>query len=237
MGFVNENSQSNKKAIIDTLKRFSQTADIVLFGEAFLQGFYAANFDAAHDEQISVSQSDSIIQEICAAAKQYDIAVSFGPIEKENDFFYSSQLTINRDGQILDLFRRVSPGWKEAFASDRYKEGFGFHAFSFMNKRIVVGLCGDLWYDENIEQIKQLDPDVVFWPVYTDYRPDEWNTAVKYEYADQAGRVCSKVLYVNSVCTDHGGEEAAKGGCALFENGLIRCETPSEKESVLLVEF
>lgn len=237
VGFINEDLQYNKKVIIDTLTAYSSNADIVIFGEAFLQGFYGATFDMEHDTQIAISQDDPIIKEICSAAKQCLTAVSFGFIEKDGSSFYSSQITIGANGSVIDLYRRVSPGWKESFASTQYREGNGFHAFHFMDQKVVVGLCGDLWYDENVDSVKLMKPDVVFWPVYTDFHFNEWNTSIKYEYASQAQKICEKVLYVNSVCIDREDEEIARGGSAFFENGNIRQEVPSGKEAVLFVEI
>lgn len=43
MGFIDGDIQHNKRVIIDTMKKYSDTADIVIFGEAFLQGFYCAD--------------------------------------------------------------------------------------------------------------------------------------------------------------------------------------------------
>lgn len=237
MGFINENLQYNKRVIIDTLIACSTKADIVIFGEAFLQGFYGATFNVEHDAQIAISQDDFIIKEICSVARQYATAVSFGFIEKTDDCFYSSQITIDSEGSVIDVYRRVSPGWKESFASDRYCEGKGFHTFSFRGRNIAVGLCGDLWFDENIDDMKQLRPDVVFWPVYTDFNFNKWNTSMKYEYASQASKFAETVLYVNSFCRDKEGIEFAKGGSALFQNGSISQETPSGKEDVLIVEI
>ena len=102
---------------------------------------------------------------------------------------------------------------------------------------LTIGLCGDLWYVENIDKVKQLNPDVVFWPVYTDFNSEEWNTSEKYEYASQASKFCDKVLYVNSVCKDKGANEIARGGSAFFENGSICREVPSGKEAILLIEI
>lgn len=90
MGFINGDVQYNKKVIIDTLIMCSKKADIVIFGEAFLQGFYGANFDVEHDFKMAISQDDLIINEICTVAKQYATAVSFGFIEKTENCFYSS---------------------------------------------------------------------------------------------------------------------------------------------------
>ncbi len=214
MGFVNEDLQYNKKVIIDTLIAYSTKADIVLFGEAFLQGFYGVNFDTEHDTQIAISQDSPIIKEICKITKQYSIGVSFGFIEKEEDCFYSSQITIDRDGTVIDVYRRVSPGWKETFADEQYREGDGFHDFSFMDRKIVIGLCGDLWYDEHVDKVRRMKPDVVFWPVYTDFVSNAWNESEKYEYAAQARKLCDKVLYVNSVCKDKEETGIARGGAA-----------------------
>lgn len=236
MGFINKDIWYNKKVIIDTMIKCADTADLVLFGEAFLQGFYGAAFEVEHDKKIAVSRDDFIIKEICAAAKKYKIAVSFGFIEKEENCFYSSQMTIASDGTLINLYRRVSPGWKEAFANEQYREGDGFHTFSYMDRKIAIGLCGDFWFDTNIEKVKQLRPDLVFWPVYTDFNDDEWNTSMKYEYAVQAGKIGGKVLYVNSVCKDREAAEIAKGGAALFLDGKISQEIPAGKEELLLVE-
>ena len=236
-GFLNGNIPYNKEVITNTLKDCTGKADMVIFGEAFLQGFYAATFDEAKDDKLALPKTDIIIEEIRSAVKQYSVGVSFGFIEKENELFYSTQITIGPDGIILDLFRRVSPGWKLPDAGERYREGDTFHTFSCHGKQIAVGLCGDLWFDENAEQIRKLHPDLVFWPVYTDYNSNEWNTSIKYEYAEQAAKACEKVLYVNSYCLDKDGEEIAKGGSAFFVNGTIVSEVPSGEENILFVEI
>jgi len=237
LGFRNEDVLYNKNVMLDAMKKYAKDADIILFGEAFLQGFYGLNFDMLHDEKIAIAKDDAIIQEICATAKQYDIAVSFGFVEKCGEIFYSSQMTIDAGGRIIDLYRRVSPGWKESFAGERYCEGNEFHTFEFFGKRIAVGLCGDLWFDENVEAINQLEPEVVFWPVYTDFNYEEWNNEVKYEYAEQAEKITANVLYVNSFCLDKTGDDIANGGAAFFSNGKIKKEVLSGKEEVLVVEI
>lgn len=236
LGFINENISFNKKVIIDTMIKFSNDVDIVIFGEAFLQGFYGVTFDVEHDSKLAIRQDDLIIKEICSVANDYAVAVSFGFIEKSEDIFYSSQITIDSHGKVIDVYRRVSPGWKEEFANEQYCEGTGFHAFSFMGHKIVIGLCGDLWFDENVNKVKSLCPDIVFWPVYTDFNYNRWNESIKYEYAGQAGKICDKVLYVNPYCMDKEDVEIAKGGSAYFRDGNIDKEIPAGKEDVLIVE-
>ena len=237
MGFINENIEYNKNVIINTLKKYSKIADIVIFGEAYLQGFYALNFDVDHDTKIAVASKGPIINEIRKTSKKYNIGVSFGFIEKEGKSFYSSQITIDKNGLIIDIFRRVSPGWKESSATVQYLEGESFRVFEFMNNKIAIGLCGDLWFENNVDKIKAIKPEVVFWPVYTDFASEIWNSTEKHEYAKQANRFCNKVLYVNSLNMDKDSLEYAKGGSAFFENGTRRQEAPSGKEATLLVEI
>ena len=78
VGFINEDIEHNKAVLADTLRKCAGRADVVIFGEAFLQGFYGINFIAEHDIAVSISCDDMIIREICSMAKEYAIAVSFG---------------------------------------------------------------------------------------------------------------------------------------------------------------
>ena len=238
LGFVNNDAVRNQRVILNAIEHDAPHADMLLFGEAFLQGFYAPVFDYEKDRQIALTLRDPLIEQIRAAARRHNVAVSFGFIEKEGDVIYSSQLTLGKDGSILDHFRRISPGWKEPFADGHYCEGAGFQAFTFCGRRLAVGLCGDLWHDENVQSMCALSPDVVLWPVYTDFHPDTWNTTLKQEYAEQAQCFCRDVLYVNSVCLDKQDDpNIAKGGCAHFRDGCIADETPAGQESVLIIEL
>lgn len=236
-GFLNGDIGYNKAVLAGTLETYAGKADAVLFGEAFLQGFDSLDFTARHDAAVAVSREAHVIHELCQLAKEHAAAVSFGFLEQDCGAFFSSQLTIDQTGRVLDLYRRVSPGWKEPSAGAEYREGCGFHAFDFLGKRVAVGLCGDLWYEENIARLNDLKPDIVWWPVYTDYSASEWNRTAKYEYAQQAGKLSAPVLYVNSVCLDRADAcGAARGGAALFENGIIKAELPAGREGILIVE-
>ena len=109
-------------------------------------------------------------------------------------------------------------------------------------KRVSV-LMGDKvdprkeWIDENVEKVKALKPDMVFWPVYTDFNPNKWNNQYKYEYAHRAGEICKKVLLVNSYYKDKNESDYAKGGAAFFYEGNISKEVPAGIEAILFGEI
>ncbi len=88
LGFVNKDINHNKMVIIDTLNNLKNKVDIVLFGEAFLQGFDSLSFDYEKDKYIPLSIYSDVIREIIETAKNNQIAVSFGFIEKEDNKVY-----------------------------------------------------------------------------------------------------------------------------------------------------
>ena len=227
----------NKNIIIDVMKEYSHKADMLVFGESFLHGFEALSWDYERDKSIAIAIDADIINDIRRAAKENNIAVSFGMIEKHGEKLYSSQVTIGKDGNILDVFRRVSNGWKEPIADEHYCEGDGFHTFDFEGKKILVVICGDFWHDELVEEASMIIKDVVLWPVYTDFAPNVWNEEEKYEYAKQAALLKAPVLYVNSVCYDFDEDYIAKGGACLFDDGKIVQEVPSGAEAILCLEI
>ena len=60
VGFINEDIEYNKAVLADTLRKCAGRADVVIFGEAFLRGFYGINFIAKHDTTVSISRDDIV---------------------------------------------------------------------------------------------------------------------------------------------------------------------------------
>lgn len=228
----------NLQAIVDAMATCSGKADLILFGESVLQGFDCLCWEYEKDCHTALALTDDPIKRLCAVAKEYKIAVSFGFIERGNEVLYSSQIFISADGQIVDVFHRVSIGWKEyTKTDDHYREGDFFKRFEYRGKIFAVGLCGDLWTDGRPEEMKALNADIVLWPVWCDYPAEEWNTTTKYEYAEQAQLCGDHVLFVNPFCADETEDDAAAGGAAYFNNGRIVEEAPCGKNGILIVEL
>ena len=128
IGFMNGDIAYNKAVLVNTLRKRAGRADVVIFGEAFLQGFNGICFSVEHDMATAVPREDAVIREIRAMAGESSVAVSFGFIEKDCGAFFSSQMTVDKNGRIIDLYRRVSRGWKAPFAgkvccSPRFSRG------------------------------------------------------------------------------------------------------------------
>ncbi len=228
---------ANIKTMCLYAKRYGGKADLILFGEAALHGFDALSWDYESDKEIAVCLDSPQIQIMRESAKENQIALCFGFYERVDEVIYSSQIFIGADGEICNLFRRVSVGWKDCSKADsHYREGKHFSKFKYKSRCFTIGLCGDLWTDGKLEEIASLEPDVVLWPVWCDYQSEKWNSSEKYEYAAQAALCGKNVLLVNPFCVTTEFECKAKGGCVHFQCGEIRDETPAGDVSALIVD-
>lgn len=233
----NKDIEFNIGSMTDAMRKVSGQADLILFGESVLQGFDCLCWEYEADKKMAVALTDAPIQQMQEAARQYGIAVSFGFVERLEETLYSSQIFIGADGEIVNLFHRVSVGWKEYSRTDNhYKEGLRFEKFCYGGKTFATGLCGDLWTDGKPEEMKALGADVVLWPVYCDYGADEWNSSIKHEYVEQAALCGDTVLLVNPYFADRQETDAASGGAVYFKNGKILSELPAGKDGILIVE-
>ena len=204
-------------------------ADLVCFGEAFLQGFNALSWQFDQDKNVAVATDSKIFSRIISLTKEIGIDILFGYNELDGEDIYSSCALIE-NGEIIHNYRRISIGWKESSKTDgHYKEGNSVEVFDYKGKKCAIGLCGDLW---DFPERFNLGEDVLFWPVYVGWTKEEWENGGKMEYAEQAKMCCPKTLYVNSIC-----KEDAFGGAVFFVDGQIQRELAIYNEGILFVEI
>ena len=223
---INHNLVQMKRYMIEAK---AKEADLVCFGEAFLQGFNALTWQYDRDKEIAISTSSNEFLQILTFTNEIGIDVLFGYNELEGDTIYSS-CALMADGKIIHNYRRISKGWKEYSKTDEhYKEGSTVEIFDYKGKKCVIGLCGDLWdYPERFA----LGEDLLLWPVYVCWTKEEWENGGKTEYAEQAKLCCDNTLYVNSIC-----DGDAFGGAAHLLGGKIQEELPVFNEGLLIVEI
>ena len=143
---INREIKFNLQTLLEYMKAYRGKVELIVFGESILQGFECLCWDYEKDRSVGIALEDAPVRRIRAAAKEYRLAVSFGMIERRGDHLYSAQLTIGADGELVNLFHRVSVGWKDVSQTDEhYREGERFEKFTCNGKSFAVGLCGDLW--------------------------------------------------------------------------------------------
>ncbi len=235
---IDKDIDFNIHSMLEAIRDSSGRADMILFGESVLQGFNSLCWDYEKDKYMAVSLTDAPICRMQEAAKEYEIAVSFGYIEKVGELLYSSQIVIDSNGTVIHNFHRVSEGWKDCWLTDdHYREGDAFTVFAYQGKRFAIGLCGDLWTEGRPEEMKALNVDVILWPVCCGYDIDEWNSKAKFEYAEQAALCGECVLFVDPTYTAPDIMARTTSAAIYFKNGKIAAELPAGESGILIVEI
>lgn len=227
--FENRNIPFNLHQIERAMLHCRGRADLLCFGEAFLQGFDALCWDYEIDRDTAVEQSSDIISELKSLTLQYGTSLLTGYIERDQEKLYSSCIVIS-EGRIIHNFRRISKGWKESSKTDEhYCEGKETGSFQLHGKEMTIALCGDLWdFPERFRTDRLL-----IWPVYVDYTPEEWNNGGLQEYAAQAALAADDVLMINSLSSD----PVSHSGSFCFHKGHTAAGIPFDKEDILIADI
>lgn len=226
--FMNNDLDFNLRQIEKALRNAKGKADMVCFGESFLQGFDACCWQYDKDKEIAVSKDSPIFQKLCAMTLTYQVDLCLGYFEKDKDYIYSSYACIEQ-GKISYNYRRITKNWKEVDQCDEhYQEGNEINFFNYHDQKIMIALCGDLW----IEPFRFKTENLLIWPIYVNFDEKQWLENIN-DYAQQAHFVAPKVLMINSLSKN----PEAIGNAFYFENGKIIHQLEFHHENLLIVEI
>ncbi len=224
----NRNTEFNIGQIERAMKEAEGKVDLLCFGEAVLQGFDSLSWNYKEDKDMAAGMDSEIMSRLKTLTVQYGMGIAVGYIERADETLYSSYAVIDA-GEIVHNYRRISRGWKEVDRTDEhYCEGKDTSGFSFRGKKIMVGLCGDLWdYPERFKT-----ENLLLWPVYVNFDIAEWEQET-HEYAEQAACIADNVLMINPIDND----PVNHGGAFYFRKGQLVERSPFDTEGVLCIEL
>lgn len=205
-------------------------AELILFPEAFLQGFEGLCFDYQKDIQVAISSRGQEMARIRDICRNCGIGVGLGYFETESGVIYSSYIVIDAEGRTVANYRRRSPGWKESYANADYREGKEWITFRIKDRVFGIVLCGDFWTEEFLPEISVLECDCMLWPVYVDFSVSDWEGEEYPEYLRQTEILGMPVAFVNAYVED---AERANGGAFLASKGKIKHECKMGKPALL----
>lgn len=216
--FMKDNDIVHQLSQITQYVSSNHNCDILCFGESFLQGFEGLTWNYYEDINRALSKEDKAIIYLKELARSNHCAISFGFIEKENSIIYSSNMVIDEQGEIIDIYRRRSAGWKEPIANEQYQEGNDFHTFDYKDKQIGVAICGDLWDDKLINELEGMKMDALIWPLYVDFSIESWNEEFLEAYTERIKKLPYPAYMINSFVQD---VNRANGGCYVFHKKKV----------------
>ena len=225
-GEIEYNIEKIEKAIISA----NGKADLLCFGETFLQGFDSLSWNYETDKDVAIAKDSLIVEKLKKLSEKYKIDLGIGYIEREKEKIYSSFIVIEK-GKTIHNYRRITKNWKEySITDEHYCEGEISDTFIYKNREFKIALCGDMW----ICPKKFKTSGILLWPVYCNFTKDEWENTEQYDYAKQSKLASNNVLLVNSITKD---EPISVGGAYYFKNGKIEKSLELDKEDILIVEM
>lgn len=225
-GEIEYNIKKIEKAIISA----NGKADLLCFGETFLQGFDSLSWNYEIDKSIAITKDSFIMDKLKNLSEKYNIDLGIGYIEREREQIFSSFVVIEK-GKIIHNYRRITKNWKEYLITDEhYCEGKISETFIYKNTEFKIALCGDMW----ICPEKFKTNGILLWPVYCNFTKEEWENTEQSDYAKQSKLASDNVLLVNSITKK---EPISIGGAYYFKNGKIENSLELDKEDVLIVEI
>ncbi len=225
-GEIEYNIEKIEKAIISA----NGNADLLCFGETFLQGFDSLSWNYETDKDVAITKDSAIMDKLKNLSEKYSIDLGVGYIEREREQIYSSFVVIEK-GKIIHNYRRITKNWKEySITDEHYCEGEISDTFIYKNREFKIALCGDMW----ICPEKFKTSGILLWPVYCNFTKDEWKNTEQYDYAVQSKSASDNVLLVNSITKE---EPISVGGAYYFKNGKIEKSLELRKEDILFVEI
>ncbi|HHY09397.1 MAG TPA: carbon-nitrogen hydrolase family protein [Firmicutes bacterium] len=217
---------------INQIKYFLQRCkgyDLLCFGESFLHGFEGLTWDYSLDRKRALVIDGPITAKLQGLAKSNACGLSCGFIERSDPYIYSSNMVIDAQGKIINVYRRVTRGWKEPTAGPAYREGEETSNFNYLGRRFATAICGDLWDDAVLAEYEKVELDAFLWPVYIDYSVEKWRVEFP-EYAERVSSLNCPVLMINSFVSH---PKRAEGGCAVFQRGKVIGLLPPGSRGVL----
>ena len=176
-------------------------------------------------------------------AKRYRIVIIAPLFERRpNNKFYNSAVTIDANGEILGIYRKIHVPHDPLFFEQTYFEaGNSYGVYTSHFARLGVLICYDQWFPEAARICALKGADIVFYPTaigtiknYTSSDGD-WHDAWK---TVQRGHAIANGMHVASV--NRVGEEGQLkfwGGSFVCDSfGKVLKEASSEKEEVLVAK-
>lgn len=220
-------------------KAGNENADIVVFSETAITGLIN-NDNPEHDIKLGINIPGDEINRVCKIAKKRNINVALGVFERENNYLFDSAIFINRQGNISLKYRRISKGWRNPKMIDNiYKEGDEIGYYESDIGKIGFLICGDLFDDDLIVKVKELNLDYLIYPYARSfsnetYDQKKWDMD-KEEFKDYINRI--KLSNTTTFGANYLDNKYFGGAFAVNGQGKVLGSFDLGKEGILVLDL
>lgn len=240
---------NNTKNIIRALQDilvFTEAAsklgcDLIVFPEACIGNIDLSGY-FNNDVTYGISYYGKVVQKIEAVAKQCKIAVGIGFIENYVGRLYDSYMIIDKYGETILHYRRISEGWKpDKHDKMLYCSGTDVVIADTEWGKISVLLCGDLFQEDIRKRLigeplrLLLHPMARAFPFSIDIQ-DKWDNEEFPWYLAEYKKFTFPILVVNCVEKPIANQHFYCGGAWWVENQQVCNSKGLRKPGLLIVE-
>ena len=240
----------NYEKCIEKADEYIKTAskngvDLLLLPELF-EGLYFCqieNYDFfSKAEEVKDSKTLKHFQEM---AKEYKIVLPISFFEKSGNCYFNSLVMIDKDGTIVDLYRKSHIPTGECYEEKFYftPGDTGFKVFKTKAGNIGVGICWDQWFPETARILALKGAEILLFPTAIGSEPvlpkdskSHWQNVMK----GHAAANIMPVLAANRVGVEAMGKSSMKFYGSSFiadQHGDFVEEMNREEEGIRFAEF
>ena len=240
----------NYEKCIEKADEYIKTAskngvDLLLLPELF-EGLYFCqieNYDFfSKAEEVKDSKTLKHFQEM---AKEYKIVLPISFFEKSGNCYFNSLVVIDKDGSIVDLYRKSHIPTGECYEEKFYftPGDTGFKVFRTKAGTIGVGICWDQWFPETARILALKGAEILLFPTAIGSEPvlpkdskSHWQNVMK----GHAAANIMPVLAANRVGVESLGNSSMKFYGSSFiadQHGDFVTEMNREEEGIRFAEF
>lgn len=134
-----------------------RSADIVLFPECFLQGYFT---DAGNVERLALSLASARFRALMRRLEELQPRILLGLIERSPLGCHNAAVVIER-GKVVCLYRKreLLKGERTAFVPGRSSP-----VFSLAGRRAGIGICYDLRFPRTYQALARRQAEIIFCP-------------------------------------------------------------------------
>ena len=202
--------------------------DLIVLPEMSLTGYIFEPHELK-EFALNLDEAAELWSEVASDA---GIALVAGFAERMGGSFFSSSLLVDKDGRIVGHHRKINE--KPPLSTGTEVSVFEFHGLM-----ATMILCGDLFDDSVVEQVRRLGPDLLLIPIYRCFdraNPDteRWEKEEKWAYVRAATGLAGYVFIANAL--DEWEKSAFGGGLIINRDGVILAESPHWSDEIVFVD-
>ncbi len=215
---------------------------MIVFPEAVLTGL-VNNDDPTHDLSFGIEVPGPEVQELVQLSTQTGMYIALGVLEREGKALYDTAILVTPERGVALRYRRVTPGWHGPKADPAiYRHGTGVECVQTPIGAFAFLLCGDLFDDSLVAEVRQRKPDFLLVPMARSLPDGSWDQkqwdAEKPFYFEQVRKAGVTTLLTNYLADETLGNDRSFGGAmVVLPDGTLHAEFPIGKEGMLVTSI